>query len=716
MANSKVTYTAGSTGAGQTFAVTFSFINRSHVDVEVNGTSVAFTWNSDSEVAVTGTVTAGNTVLIIRVSSLTTRLVDYVDGSNLSETDLDTDSLQAFYLSQEAVDAFGAFDTGIVATDTHILVANGTKFNNVIMSGDATLANTGALTISTGAVETAMLAADAVDSTKLADNAVDSEHYTDGSIDVAHMSVNSIDSDQYVDGSIDVAHMSVNSIDSDQYVDGSIDLAHMSANSVDSDQYVDGSIDTAHIASANVTTAKIADDAITTAKVLDANITLAKIVSASATNKILGRVAGGAGVFEEVTLQTTLSSSDEAIPTSKAVRDDIVAIVNAVGGFVAIASEVTFPNAHPDPDDGAGTVVSIANAGGVVVDGSGQSTTGRTVGGTTVTITGIPATYQSATIADGLGMQVISTTTLNTYTYHKIAAKEGDTNLVATSIADVNTVAGSIANVNTTAANIAGVNSFGSRYRVASSAPSTSLDQGDLYFNTSTNELQSYGTSWQAVAISAANQVNINIVAGDVVYSEDLGSIADAITTSSGSDITTVADSIADINRLAPAAVIADMALLGTAAVVADLALLGTAAVVADLDLLATSAVVADLALLGTSAVVTDLDLLATSANVTAMSTVSSSIADVNRYANEYTIASSAPGSPSEGDLWYDSTNNVIKYHNGSSFVTIAPGIADVVSDGSPQLGAALDGQNNNLTNIGTVSGDNLQMDFGGLS
>ena len=638
MANSKVTYTAGSTGAGQTFAVTFSFINRSHVDVKVNGTSAAFTWNSDSEVAVTGTVTTGDTVLVIRVSSLTTRLVDYVDGSNLSETDLDTDSLQAFYLAQEAVDAFGAFDTGIVATDTHILVADGTEFNNVIMSGDATLANTGALTIATGAVETAMIAADAIDSTLLADNAVDSEHYTDGSIDVAHMSVNSIDSDQYVDGSID----------------------------------------TIHIADVNVTTAKIADDAITTAKVLDANITFAKIVSASATNKILGRVTGGAGAFEEVTLQTTLSSSDEAIPTSKAVRDDIVAIVNAVGGFVAVATEVTFPNAHPDPDDGAGTVVSIANAGGVVVDGSGQSTTGRTVGGTTVTITGIPATYQSATIADGLGMQVISTSTLNTYTYHKIAAKEGDTNLVATSIADVNTVAGSIANVNTTAANIAGVNSFGERYRVASTAPTTSLDAGDLYFNTTTNELRSYGTMWQATAPSAAVQASINIVAGDVVYSEDLGSVADALTTSSGNgDITTVANSIADVNALAVAAVIADMAILGTADVVSDMNVI--------------------------------------EANITSVTTVSSSIADVNRYANEYTIASSAPGSPSVGDLWYDSTANVLKYYTGSIFAALAPGIASVADDTSPQLGGALDGQNNNFTNCGTISGTNLQIDFGGI-
>jgi len=424
-------------------------------------------------------------------------------------------------------------------------------------------------------------------------------------------------------------------IDSSQYVNGSIDTIHIA----------DLNITTAKIADVNVTTAKIADDAVTTAKVLDANITFAKIVSASATNKILGRVTGGSGAFEEVTLQTTLSSSDEAIPTSKAVRDDIVAIVNAVGGFVAIATEVTFPNAHPDPDDGAGTVVSIANVGGVVVDGAGQSTTGRTVGGTTVTITGIPSTYQSTTIADGLGMQVISTSTLNTYGYHKIVPKEGDTNIVATNIA------------------------------------------------------------------------NINIVAGDVVYSEDLGSVADALTTSSGSgDITTVADAIANINTLAAAAVIADMALLGTAAVVTDLDILATADVVSDLNTLGTADVVADLNTLGTADVVSDMNVLGTSGNVTAMSTVATSIADVNRYANEYTIASSAPGSPTEGDLWYDSTANVLKYYTGSIFAALAPGISDVVSDTSPQLGGALDGQNNNFTNCGTLSGTNLQMDFGGLS
>ena len=226
--------------------------------------------------------------------------------------------------------------------------------------------------------------------------------------------------------------------------------------------------------------------------------------------------------------------------------------------------------------------------------------------------------------------------------------------------------------------------------------------------------MSSYGTSWQAVAISAANQANINICAGDIVFTEDLGSITEALTTSTGSDISNVADAITEINRL------------GTAAAVADLAILGTADVVVDMNVLATADVVSDLNTLATGANVTAMNTLGTAANVTAMSnvsgsiasvnTVSASIADVNRYANEYTIASSAPAGPSAGDLWMDTTANVLKYYTGSTFSGIISGLTDIVADGSPQLGAALDCQNNNITNCGTVSGSNLQMDFGSLS
>jgi len=64
----------------------------------------------------------------------------------------------------------------------------------------------------------------------------------------------------------------------------------------------------------------------------------------------------------------------------------------------------------------------------------------------------------------------------------------------------MSTVSGAIANVNTTASNIAGVNSFAARYRVASSAPSSDLDEGDLYFNTNDNNLYHYnGSAWVVI-------------------------------------------------------------------------------------------------------------------------------------------------------------------------------------------------------------------------
>jgi hypothetical protein len=76
---------------------------------------------------------------------------------------------------------------------------------------------------------------------------------------------------------------------------------------------------------------------------------------------------------------------------------------------------------------------------------------------------------------------------------------------VGNAIANVNNVGNSIANVNTVGTNIAGVNSFAERYRIASSAPSSSLDVGDLYFDTSANELKVYKSSGWAAAGSTVN-------------------------------------------------------------------------------------------------------------------------------------------------------------------------------------------------------------------
>ena len=113
-----------------------------------------------------------------------------------------------------------------------------------------------------------------------------------------------------------------------------------------------------------------------------------------------------------------------------------------------------------------------------------------------------------------------------------VAGSIANVNLAGGGLTNINTVAGAIANVNTVATNVSGVNSFAERYRVGSSEPTSSLDAGDLFFNTSTNELRAYnGSSFQATSPSASDQNNINIVAGEIVAQEDLGSITASVST-----------------------------------------------------------------------------------------------------------------------------------------------------------------------------------------
>ena len=396
----------------------------------------------------------------------------------------------------------------------------------------------------------------------------------------------------------------------------------------------------------------------------------------------------------------TFPDNDTTIATTAAINDRIIDLVDDVGGFVPIANETSFPNANPDVNDGAGTLVSIkALASSITSNGSGVATVSNgTVGNSTVTINGLA---NSTTYAASFGMIVETTSTLNTYTFHRQTPKATEVTTVAGSISNVNTTAGAISNVNTVAAaianvnttagaitnvnavatNIAGVHHYADVYQVATSAPtaradSDALEAGDMWFDSSSNkELKVHnGTAYQLVTPSQATLNDISVVSGNITYEEDLGLITESVATGTGNSIETVADAISNVSTVA-----------GISANVTTVA--------------------------GISANVTT--VAGVSANVT---TVASSIADVNRYANEYTIASSNPGSPSAGDLWYDGTNNVLKYYTGSTWASIAAGISDVAADTSPELGGALDCNDNNLTEVGTVSGNNLQIDFGTIT
>ena len=169
-------------------------------------------------------------------------------------------------------------------------------------------------------------------------------------------------------------------------------------------------------------------------------------------------------------------------------------------------------------------------------------------------------------------------------------------------------------------------------------------------------------------------------MANDLATFDDLGSVSDAVTAAnSGGALETCADNITDIRNLAN---------------IED----GTTA---------TNAIT------NVNNIRTNVTTVAN--NITAVSNVSSSLNDINRYVQEYKISNTAPTSPSPGDLWYDGTANILKYYNSANFISIAPGLTSVSADTSPTLGGNLNAGGFSVSNMGTIDGANLAIDFGTL-
>ena len=87
-----------------------------------------------------------------------------------------------------------------------------------------------------------------------------------------------------------------------------------------------------------------------------------------------------------------------------------------------------------------------------------------------------------------------------------VAGIASNVTTVAGIASNVTSVAGIASNVTTVAGNITGVNSFADRYRVTSGDPDSSLNAGDLNFNTSSNTFKYYsGSAWASVAATDSN-------------------------------------------------------------------------------------------------------------------------------------------------------------------------------------------------------------------
>jgi len=416
--------------------------------------------------------------------------------------------------------------------------------------------------LQTDSVTTAKIIDSAVSTAKIADSAITTAKITDANVTTAKIADLNVTSGKIAADAIDGSKIADDSIDSEHYVDGSIDTAHIA----------DDQITTAKIADSNITTAKINDDAVTAAKIADAVIVTNAEHSAHTPDDttFFTTSASDARYFRQDSSETissgdTWSASDSYIATTAAIDNRVVDLVDDVGGFVPVANETSFPTANPDVNNGTGTIVSISTIGTTRTPTAGTVTIANGSGSNTVTITGCGSTVLTA----GYGLLVETTTTLHTYTFHRLVPKATEVTTVASISSDITTVAANDSNITAVAGNAADISTVA---------------------GISANVTTVAGINADVTAV-VADATDIGTVATDLTGSDNIGTVATNI-----ANVNNVGGSIANVNIVA------------------------------------------------------------------------SNISDVNNFADTYFIGATAPSSPTNGDLWFDTSSDTMKVYGSSGF------------------------------------------------
>jgi hypothetical protein len=437
MANSFVRYTGDNSTTS--YSIPFSYRATSDLTVTLSGVATtAFSLNSAGTTLTFNSAPAQDAAIEIRRrTSQTTKLVDYASGSVLTESDLDTDSDQAFFMSQEAID-----DAGDVI-----------KLSNTNFQWDT--------------------------QNKRLTNVADPVNNTDG--------VNK----QFISTNLPNI-TTVSGISSDVTT-----VAGIASNvtAVASDATDIGLVAT-NIASVNTVATDIAK-VIVVAN--DLNETVSEIETAaldlqettSEIDTVSNNIANVNTVGTNITNVNTVAGNNANVTTVAGINTDVTSVAGISSAVSAVNSNSTNINAVNANSANINTVAgidsditSVANISSDVAAVENIAANVTTVAGNNSNITTVAGANSNITAVAGAITNV---------------------NNVGGAIANINNVGGSIANVNTVATNLASVNNFAEQYRIASSAPTSSLNVGDLYFDTTANELKVYKSSGWAAAGSTVN-------------------------------------------------------------------------------------------------------------------------------------------------------------------------------------------------------------------
>ena len=478
MANSYVRYTGN--GSTTAFSIPFSYIDSTHLACTVAGVSTSFTLNAAGTTATLGSAPAnGVAIEFKRTSSQTTRLTDYQAGSVLKEADLDNDSLQGFFMSQEAID-----------TAADVITTDNADFQWTAGSKRIKL-----VADPTGAQDVA------------------TKNYTDTAA-TSQVTQATTQATAAASSATSAASSATSATASASTATTKASEASTSATSASTS----ASTATTKASEASTSASNAASSASTASGHATTATTKASEASTSATNAATSATSAAASYDSFDDRYLGAKSSNPSVDNDGATLIDGAIYFNTTNNVMMVydLGNTTWLRTTPTSSDQTAINTVNSNASNINTV-AGQNSNITTLAGISSDITSVAGISSDVAAVENklTEIQAVANDLAEASSeIDLVAGSIANVNTVGGAIANVNTVGGAIANVNTVASNVSGVNSFADRYRVGSSDPSSSLDEGDLAFNTTTNAFKYYdGSAWQT--ITADTDVKTKVSSND---------------------------------------------------------------------------------------------------------------------------------------------------------------------------------------------------------
>jgi len=702
------------TGNGSTanFSISFSYISSNEIDVFVGGVlktiGTHYTVSGSTITFTSGNIPAdGTSIKFQRDTDISVKKVDFIDGSVLTEKDLDTNSDQILFGLQEFVD--------IVTNDLFKRDGSQTLTGSIVFEGSSDDANETTLSVTNPTADRTITFPDITGTviTSADTGTVNSTMIANGTIVDADINASAnINGSKLLNDSVDLTKLGAGALPTDitiasaNIVNGTIVNEDIATGTLDGRYFTETELNPSANAGQNVLDARYYTETELNAGQLD--------------NRYYTEAEADARFYnldsaEEIQSGETWTSADNKVATTAAIDARVIDLVDDVGGFVPIANETSFPTSNPDINNPAtgGTIVSISAAStNLVPNGTTVTIANGRGSGLAVIITGV-----SATIPSGFGFLVETTSTDHTYAFHRLVPKATEVTTVAGNVSNINTVVTNISNVNAVGTNISNVNSVASNETNINNAVSNATNINAAVSNaTNINAVVSNETNINTVAGISANVTtvandgtdigtvagissNVSTVAGISSNVTTVAGISSNVTTvaNDGTDIGTVATNIANVNTVA-----------GISSNVTTVANDGT-----DIGLVAGSIGNVNT----TAGSIGNVNTVAGSiSNVNTVGTNITNVTNASNYLNNFLQlylgeASSNPtvdglgNAVTEGDLYFNTVDKRVRVFNGSVFQNLAEGAVEVAKFATAAFNA-----------LYTASAGSNSIDLGGLA